>query len=225
MTRTKSNQNLYSRGGKVAKKEDKKGAPNKKGVKEVEEVKREATLLELEANKAINTEKAILRYRMYVIKEAALHTLKSIRSQAHLLYKKMEEWALYTHKCELDAINAMCGLFRQAIEEERKIQKEIQLRFVDVRVSHQMLNFFTPVPPPLPAHEPSNNARLSISQLYYLIEDLRAITSEKLTIEVKQLILVLTRKTAGLMKEDLCDTLRVQKSDWLKVVSKLQQNG
>lgn len=73
-----------------------------------------------------------------------------------------------------------------------------------------MLNFFTPVPPPLPAREPTNGHRFSISQLYHLIEDLRAITSNQLTIEVKALMLLLTRKVTGLSREDLCDTLRVQ---------------
>lgn len=119
----------------------------------------------------------------------------------------------------------MCQLFRSAIEEEQKIQKEIQLEFVDVRVSHEMLNFFTPVPPPLSAREPFNGARFSISQLYHLIEDLRAITSNSLNIDVKQLMLLLTRKATGLQKEDLCDTLRVQKDDWLRVLSKLQKSG
>lgn len=66
-----------------------------------------------------------MRYRIHVIKENAIHTLKNLRSQAFMLYKKMDEWAQYTHKCELDAINVICLLFRQAIEEERKIQKEI----------------------------------------------------------------------------------------------------
>jgi hypothetical protein len=79
MTRARSNLLLDNcRGGKVAKKEDKK-APAKKGVKEVEEVKREPTPLELEGLKAIATEKAILRYRVYVIRDAAIRTLKDIR--------------------------------------------------------------------------------------------------------------------------------------------------
>lgn len=47
----------------------------------------------------------------------------------------------------------MGSLFREAIENEEKIQKEVQLNFVDVVVSHEMLNFLTPVPPPLPARE------------------------------------------------------------------------
>ena len=54
---------MNSRGGKVTKKEDKK-APVKKGTKEIEEVKKEPTPLELEGLKAINIEKAILRYRV-----------------------------------------------------------------------------------------------------------------------------------------------------------------
>jgi hypothetical protein len=38
----------------------------------------------------------------------------------------------------------MSKLFRNAIENEEKIQKEIQLKHIDVVVSHQVLNFLTP---------------------------------------------------------------------------------
>ena len=62
-----------------------------------------------------------MRYRVQVIRDSALRNLKDIRGQARKLYQKMEEWSHYTHKCELDAINVMCTLFRQAIEEEQKI--------------------------------------------------------------------------------------------------------
>jgi hypothetical protein len=44
------------KGGKGAKKEEKK-APPKKGAKEVEEVKREPTAIELEGMKSVNVEK------------------------------------------------------------------------------------------------------------------------------------------------------------------------
>ena len=59
------------KGGKAPKKEDKK-APPKKGVKEVEEVKREPTPIELEGIKAINTEKQIFRYRIFLIRDISL---------------------------------------------------------------------------------------------------------------------------------------------------------
>ncbi len=87
------------KGGKAPKKEDKK-APAKKGAKEVEEVKREPSAVEMEGMKAINTEKQILRYRIFLIRDIAYKTLRQMKSSAKNLYTKMEDWALYTHKVE-----------------------------------------------------------------------------------------------------------------------------
>lgn len=63
------------KGGKQPpKKEEKKGA--KKGGKEEAEEKGEPTPEELELKKAINTEKAIFRYRVKVIHAFALKKIK-----------------------------------------------------------------------------------------------------------------------------------------------------
>jgi hypothetical protein len=39
-------------------------------------------------------------------------------------------------KIENEAINQMAAMFRDAIEKQQKVQKEIQLDYVDVVISH-----------------------------------------------------------------------------------------
>lgn len=93
----------------------------------------------------------------------ASNTIRLYKSAADSVYAKLEDWIFYTHSTEIKALDAICGLFRQFIESEEKIQKEIQLNFVDVVISHEVLNFLTPIPPPLSAREPHTKSRFSIS--------------------------------------------------------------
>ncbi|CAD8202735.1 unnamed protein product [Paramecium octaurelia] len=200
------------KGGKQpAKKEEKKG---KKG-KEEEVIKKE--LQNAEAVNAINLEKQIFKERVDVIKRFASQTILKYRQAADLLYSKLDEWIHYTHLTEIKALDAISNLFRGYIERCERIQKELQLQFVDVIISHEVLNFLTPIPPPLTAREPLSKERFSISQLYYLIEDLRAITSTHLLIDIKQLAMLLSRSSYGV--------IRFTPSQWMRALKVLDQNG
>ncbi|CAD8205275.1 unnamed protein product [Paramecium octaurelia] len=194
-----------------AKKEEKKG---KKG-KEEEVIKKE--LQNAEALNAINLEKQIFKERVDVIKRYASQSILKYKQAADLLYSKLDEWIHYTHLTEIKALDAISNLFRGYIERGERIQKEIQLQFVDVIVNHEVLNFLTPIPPPLTAREPLSKDRFSISQLYYLIEDLRAITSTHLLIDIKQLALLLSRSSYGVLK--------LSPAQWMRVLKVLDQNG
>lgn len=81
---------------------------------------------------------------MYVIKNYAISKLKEMRMMANMLYGKLEDWIFYTEQVENQAVFEMSKIFREAIEKTEKIQKEIQLNFVDVIISHETLNFLTP---------------------------------------------------------------------------------
>ncbi|KAM3135115.1 hypothetical protein pb186bvf_012761 [Paramecium bursaria] len=199
------------KGGKAPKKDDlKKG---KKG-KEVEEPKKE--LQNPEAQQAIALEKQIFKDRLEAIKTVAQAHLRQLKQAADQLYQKLDDWIFYTHHTELKALESICGLFRQYIEKEEKIQKEIQLKFVDVIISHEILNFLTPIPPPLTAREPVTKSRFSVSQLYNIIEDLRSITSTHLLIEIKALSQMLARQSG---------VLKLSPSQWMKALKILDQNG
>ncbi|CAD8194779.1 unnamed protein product [Paramecium octaurelia] len=200
------------KGGKQpAKKDEKKG---KKG-KEEEVVKKE--LQNPEAISAITLEKQIFKDRVDAIKRYASQQVRTYRQAGDQLYLKIDEWIYYTHQTEIKALDAISGLFRGYIERVERIQKELQLQFVDVIVSHEVLNFLTPIPPPLTAREPLSKERYSISQLYYLIEDLRAITSTHLLIDIKQLALLLARSSYGVLK--------YSPSQWMQALQILDQNG
>ncbi|CAD8115667.1 unnamed protein product [Paramecium sonneborni] len=200
------------KGGKQpAKKEEKKG---KKG-KEEEIIKKE--LQNTEGINAINLEKQIFKERVDVIRRYASQTIRQYKQSADLLYTKLDEWIHYTYLTEIKALDAISNLFRGFIERGERIQKELQLQFVDVIISHEVLNFLTPIPPPLAAREPISKDRFSISQLYYLIEDLRAITNTHLLIDIKQLALLLARSSY--------EVIKLTPAQWMKALKVLDQNG
>ncbi|CAK83793.1 unnamed protein product (macronuclear) [Paramecium tetraurelia] len=158
-----------------------------------------------------------LRIEWMLQKDMHNNKLEHLDRGADQLYLKIDEWIYYTHQTEIKALDAISGLFRGYIERVERIQKELQLQFVDVIISHEVLNFLTPIPPPLTAREPLSKERYSISQLYYLIEDLRAITSTHLLIDIKQLALLLARSSYGVLK--------YSPSKWMQALLILDQNG
>ena len=88
------------------KKEDpKKAAAGKKGQEQPQvEEKKELTPLEKELSVTIQTEKAIMRYRLYVIKSLAINRIKEMREKAKTLYNKLDDWLTYGIKAENDAV-------------------------------------------------------------------------------------------------------------------------
>jgi hypothetical protein len=94
--------------GKAAPKKEPVKAPTKKpGQPEVVEEKKELSETEKEKLRVIAEEKAIFRYRVYMIKEVASMKLKDMRRQAKEVYERLEEMALYSSKVEEDAVNQL----------------------------------------------------------------------------------------------------------------------
>lgn len=93
------------KGGKVPppKKEDPKKAV-KKGAQPEEEEPKEMTPLEKEHKQAISMEKAVMRYRFYMIKCIAENRMKEIRQSAQTTYNKLEDWIHYSIKAENEAL-------------------------------------------------------------------------------------------------------------------------
>jgi len=68
------------------------------------------------------------------------------------LYRMLEDWIFVAQKTEMDAIEEMCVVIKDSIEEEAKIQSELRIKFMDFTVDQGVLNYITPPPP---KHEPS----------------------------------------------------------------------
>ena len=83
---------------------DNKKASKKGGKEEVIEEKKDMTVLEKEMKKSLLTEKVILRYRFTVIKNMAINRIKEMRLMAKAVYNKLEDWVVYSIKCENDAV-------------------------------------------------------------------------------------------------------------------------
>lgn len=128
----------------------KKEAP-KKGVPAVEdEQQKEESVYVKEMREAIKVEKSILRFRLVQVRNWALLQLRSTRQASLDLYKMLEDWIYVAQKAEMDAIEEMCVVIKDSIEEETKIQSELRINFMDFTVDKGVLNYITP-PPPLHA--------------------------------------------------------------------------
>lgn len=59
-------------------------------------------------------------------------------------YASLEDLLKYTNQVEIEAVKRLSKLFREKVEQQAKIQTEIQINYVDVVVSNRVLNFLNP---------------------------------------------------------------------------------
>jgi len=71
----------------------------------------------------------------------------------------------------MDAIEEMCIVIKDAIEEESKIQDELRINFMDFTVDQGTLNYINPPPPKLEALEAYKEDRFAIPQLHCLLAE------------------------------------------------------
>jgi hypothetical protein len=56
----------------------------------------------------------------------------------------------------------MCGIIKQAIEEEKKIQDELRIKFMDFCIDEKIMNYIEPPPEKLQAMEEVRSDRFNI---------------------------------------------------------------
>jgi len=180
-----------AKGKKEAKKEVKK-AVKKEAKKKEEEVV-------VEENKELialmEAEKSILKYRLGMIKEWSERRVKEIRETCKSLYDRLVDWIRVTIKCQREAINQLSMRLREAVEEERKIQKEIRMKSFDLIMDEKFLYFIIPPPKLLPGIEAVLDSRFSIAQLHNLLQNFLLITQPNGLINLGLFISLLTKQT------------------------------
>lgn len=94
-----------------------------------------------------------------------------MRQKAIKVYTKLDDWIHVSNKTENDAVEEMSIVIKTAIEEERKIQDELRIKFMDFCVDEKIMNYIEPPPEKLPPMEESRTDRFSIRQLIALIDE------------------------------------------------------
>lgn len=79
--------------------------------------------------------------------------LKETREKCLKVYMKIEDWIQVATKTENDAVDEMCIVIKRAIEEEKKIQDELRIKFMDFCVDEKIMNYIEPPREKLPALE------------------------------------------------------------------------
>jgi hypothetical protein len=150
----------------VGKKGGKKDA--KKGAQEADVEKPESIYVK-EMREAIKVEKSILRFRLCQIRNWALQRLRHQRELSLKIYQKLDDWIAVSSKAENDAIDEVCDVVKEAIEDQGKIQDELRIKFMDFFVDKGILNFIEPPPEKLAAMEEAQDGKFNIPQLRALI--------------------------------------------------------
>jgi hypothetical protein len=171
-----------------------KGAPVKgKAAANEDESKPESIYIK-EMKDAIKVEKSILRFRLTQIRNWAMNRLKYQREQSLKVYKKLDDWILVSSKAENDAIDEVCDVVKQAIEEQGKIQDELRVKFMDFFVDKAFLNFIDPAPEKLESMEEAKEGRFNIPQLKSLVQELKMIADSEDQIPNRKAVELLLRK-------------------------------
>lgn len=103
----------------------------------------------------------------------AEETMMAMKGQNRKIFNKLEDWVEYCFSVESKMIDELGLIFRDSIEEEKKIQNEVRVQSFRVIVSNKTLNFLTEPPKIFPALEKGKKTRFTISQLYLFMEDIK----------------------------------------------------
>ena len=85
-----------------------------------------------------------------------------MRNKALKIYYKLEDWIFVSTKTENDAVDEMSIVIKRAIEEEKKIQDELRIKYMDFFVDEKIMNFIIPPPEKLPMLEEARTDRFTI---------------------------------------------------------------
>ena len=110
------------------------------------------------------------------------------------IYQKLDDWIVVSSKAENDAIDEVCDVIKEAIEDQGKIQDELRIKFMDFFVDKGILNFIEPPPEKLAAMEEAQDGKFNIPQLRALIEELRAVADQDDQILNRKAVELLLRK-------------------------------
>ena len=137
-----------------------------------EEENEEKYFYEQELQDAISTEKAVLRYRLTLIRNWALNLMKEIRVKSSTCHDKLDIWIKIAFKAETDAIIEQERVIKRSIEEETKLQHELRIKGMDFYLDEKFLNFEDPPPEVFAAREEPQDSRFTIIQLESLVNEL-----------------------------------------------------
>ena len=143
---------------------------------------------------AIKIEKSILRYRLCQIRNWALQRLKHQRETSLRIYKKLDDWIAVSNKAENDAIDEVCTVIKNSIEEEKKIQVELKINFMDFIIEKSVFNYIDPPPPKLLPLEEAVSDRFNIICLESLVKELAMIADSEGKITNRTCVELLLRK-------------------------------
>eukprot|EP00794_Sanderia_malayensis_P007710 gene7710-8548_t len=100
---------------------------------------------------AITNEGAGLRRRLEVIKTQSTSVIQDLKTKADGSYKDMDDWLGNRFLNEMESIEVMTKIAREAIEKESKIQDAIILEDKEIVIDYDLKRFKTPSPPPPPS--------------------------------------------------------------------------
>ncbi|OMJ72074.1 hypothetical protein SteCoe_29554 [Stentor coeruleus] len=125
-----------------------------------EEEKIEKTEIELEMDDCLKKEYEVLISRIERIRAWTKSRVKEVEQESQKIYHRMEKWINASIFAENKAVEVLSNIIRQAIEDKTKIQKKLELKFVDAVINENLIYYeILPTPPP-PLNMSINYSRL-----------------------------------------------------------------
>lgn len=159
--------------------------------------------MDKEKEVVLEVQQQVFKNRLSALKSMGQEILEKMKMENCGVLFKLEDWVEYCFSVESSMIEHLGTIFRDAIEEEKKVQNEVRVQAFQVITSGQTLNFVTQPPVVHPAREKQKQARFTISQMYLFIEDIKQMAYDSLFIDNNSLLAYLLNKTSPLNSPDM----------------------
>ena len=104
---------------------------------------------------------------------------------------------MVSSKAENDAIDEICDVVKEAIEDQSKIQDELRIKFMDFFVDKGILNYIEPPPEKLPVMEEADDNKFNIPQLKSIVQELQMLGDDNDQIANRKAVELLFRKASN----------------------------
>ena len=96
-----------------------------------------------EMKEGVDAEKAILRFRLTMLRNMAVNRLTEMRDMANSIYDKLEDWVEVANNCENNSVTQLSNIINAIIEQEHKVRFELKIDNLDLvqdKIHHNFLD-------------------------------------------------------------------------------------
>ena len=152
--------------------EESKDPKGKKRDNRKKEEEKQKSPAQVTLENALSKEQEVFKSRVNLLKNWTKNRIEEMESKAKLAWENSENWIYAAINAENEAVQKVCDIAKEAIENQTKLQPLLELQVFDAIQDHSKLTFQVPAPSPLPPSESRNPFRIPVSQLHSIVKEL-----------------------------------------------------